>query len=107
MRLRCRLITLDHDIKAILVDLSRTGARIQYGTTNPGRGDAVLQWYGMEAFGTVVWTRAGYCGLRFHDPLPHAAILRSREINDADGIRDDRELVREIARAWAVGERRV
>jgi hypothetical protein len=107
VRLPCRLITRGGDLKAVLVDLSCTGARVQAGTLACERGDAVLQWFGMEAFGQLVWARSGFCGLQFYDPLGDGMLLKSRDLNETDCRADDHRIARDAARDWVSGMRRV
>lgn len=107
VRLSCRLITRAGDNALALVDLSQTGARVQTGAIAPPYGDAVLQWSGMEAFAAVVWARGGFCGLSFFDPIPAAWLGVSRQLGETASLTDDRSHARELARAWAVGARRI
>lgn len=107
VRLACRLITRAGDNALALVDLSRTGARVQTGAIAPPQGDAVLQWSGMEAFGTVVWARGGFCGLQFEEPIPANWLAVSRQSNETACLPDDHSRARELAQAWAAGTRRL
>ncbi|MDE2412561.1 MAG: PilZ domain-containing protein [Sphingomonadales bacterium] len=107
LRLPCRLITRDGDAKVILTDLSQTGARVQTAANLAAKGEAVLLWFGMEAFGSVVWTRTGLCGFRFFDPIPHNWLIVSRDLDETNAVRDEREVARQIAREWVAGVRRI
>jgi hypothetical protein len=54
----------------VLVDLSSTGARLR-GTDLPEMGeDLMLSIEGVLTYGTVAWSRLGYCGIAFDGPLP-------------------------------------
>lgn len=107
VRLACRLITRIGDHSLALVDLSRSGARVHTGAIAPPCGDAVLQWAGMEVFAAVIWTRGGFCGLSFFDPIPADWLGVSRQLGEAAGLPDDRSRARELAQAWAAGTRRL
>lgn len=105
--LSCRLITRGFDAKAVLADLSRVGAKIQTNRSEGLYGEAVLQWAGMEAFGTIIWARGGFCGLQFDKPVPENWLILSRQINETSACPDESTAARELARAWVSGQRRV
>ncbi|MFM5885003.1 MAG: PilZ domain-containing protein [Novosphingobium sp.] len=107
LRLPCRLITRGGDQRALIVDLSRTGARVHAEQLACERGDAVLRWFDMESFGQLVWARSGFCGIRFYDPVPVAWLLQSRTLNETDCDLDDRQAARDLAREWVSGARRI
>ena len=107
LRLPCRLITRSGDQKALLVDLSRTGARVHAEHLACERGDAVLRWFEMESFGQLVWARSGFCGIRFYDPVPEAWLRQSRLLNETACDFDDRQAARDMAREWVSGTRRI
>ena len=100
LRLRAKLITIHGTTNGLLVDLSLTGARVRLANGEPRRGDAMLQWEGHEAFGTIVWVRDGECGVLFDEPLPEATLLGMR---DAVACLDDREQVRSAAATFVNG----
>jgi hypothetical protein len=52
-----------------LLDVSRTGARLQ-GTGLPNAGkEVILKCGGIEAFGSVAWAASGRCGVHFDEPI--------------------------------------
>jgi len=52
-----------------LLDVSRTGARLE-GADLPGVGkDVVLRCGAIDTFGTVVWNVSGRCGVHFDEPI--------------------------------------
>ena len=62
--------TLSRSHDAVLVDISRTGARLS-GDDLPELGeDFILTIEGIRTFGTVVWIGDGKCGVVFDGPLP-------------------------------------
>ena len=62
--------TLARSHDAVLVDLSRTGARLS-GDDLPAVGeDFILVMEGIRTFGSVVWASEGECGVLFDGPLP-------------------------------------
>ncbi|WP_367183261.1 PilZ domain-containing protein [Novosphingobium sp.] len=107
VRLPCRLISCAADQAAWLIDLSASGARVYSKATFALRGDVVLQWSGKETFGTIVWARVGYCGIRFFDSLPESWVLEARGLCSASPARDERAAARTLAREWVTGARRI
>ena len=72
---------------ALLVDLSATGARLR-GSDLPGRDeDLILHVEGLAAYGIVKWSRLGFCGIAFDDPLSPGEIKTlERAVNLARGL---------------------
>lgn len=106
VRLAARLTTLDGMSRAILTDLSFGGAKLLINCeVRPGQ-QAVLTWHDFEAFGTVSWEHGGMCGLDFDEFVAPAVLLATRDLDDADHLPSDRDLVRGIAREWVEGRRR-
>ena len=67
-------LTRSHD--AVLIDISRTGARLS-GDDLPLHGeDFILSIEGIRSFGSVVWSSEGECGVAFDGPLPEADFER-------------------------------
>lgn len=61
-----------------LLDVSRTGARLE-GIELPAVGkDVVLQCGAIDTFGTVVWNSDGQCGLHFDEPLGGPELIALR-----------------------------
>jgi hypothetical protein len=108
VRLDARLITLDGSCRAVLADISTHGARIATGTCTLRAGqEAVLNWNRGEAFGMVVWSADGQCGLRFYDPLDQRTVLAARQLDEHSHLPDDRELVRRSAQSFVQGRGRL
>jgi hypothetical protein len=71
--------TLAGNCSAVLVDVSRTGARLR-GETLPREGDElVLTMDRLKTFATVAWAADGECGLAFDLPLPPEEIHRIKQ----------------------------
>jgi hypothetical protein len=63
-----------------LLDVSRTGARLE-GASLPANGkDVVLTCGAIETFGTVVWNVSGRCGVHFDEPLGGAELMALRGV---------------------------
>jgi hypothetical protein len=52
-----------------IVDVSANGARIRVERPIQTDRTAMLHFHELRAYGTVVWCRAGECGLAFDPPL--------------------------------------
>lgn len=95
------LTTLTHSHSALLVDVSCTGARL-HADDLPSKGEEIiLTVEKLRAFGIVVWSRRGECGVRFDMPLEPLEIddLRQR-VRERAGL--PRE-VRDALEDWNVG----
>jgi PilZ domain len=109
-RLRLRqpaeLITLGGQVRCGLINLSQTGARIEIAPVPRPGASAFLRFCGQEVFGTVVWSSASACGMRFDEPLTAKVMLAARDFADANP-----ELVRQqfesSIRDWVSGKGRM
>jgi len=74
MILAARLITVTHEYRVRIRDLSAGGARVQ-GEELPEVGiDVLLKRGEFETFGTVAWIHDGQAGIEFEDPLGDAEV---------------------------------
>ena len=102
--LPCSLVTLHGTMAGRIEDVSRTGARIALSGTPPLGAEGVLTINNMEAFGEVVWHRAGRVGFRFDEKLPLESVVRLRHFAAAiDGHEQQRRL--RIAQEFVTGRR--
>lgn len=72
--------TVARSDRALVVDISATGARL-HGDYLPSCGEALdLCVEKIRAFGTVMWARGRECGIEFDEPLnaSEVTILRQR-----------------------------
>jgi len=108
VRLSARIVTLGGDSPAVLVDLSRSGAKLRTtgGAIKVGT-DAVLQWGGHEAFGTVVWSRGAEREFSFYDDLTDVIVLETRALDETARLAIDHELARDAARRFCEGTLRL
>ena len=71
--------TLTGNCSAVLVDVSRTGARLS-GDNLPAAGEElVVTMDRLRSFATVAWSGDGQCGLAFDMPLPPEEIHRLKQ----------------------------
>jgi len=72
------IFTLSWTASAILVDVSRTGARL-CGQRLPDEGEElILSMEGIRTYGTVAWAHGDQCGIRFGELLPTESLERLR-----------------------------
>lgn len=94
------LITIHGRCQVTLLDLSETGARIQYDGERIS--DGVLKWLGYEAFGSVVRRDGHEIGLHFDTPIDHDWLLDTREWLSV--IAQGEDELRRFAKEWATGD---
>ena len=95
------LTTLIRSRSAVLVDVSSTGARVR-ATDLPAMGDEVIVHIDrVEAFGSVVWSDSGECGIVFDPPLdPDDEDYLRNLVAAARGLPPD---IRAAFENWVVG----
>ena len=100
LQLPARLISLEGNLQATLIDLSLTGAKVALDVNAPLRGDAFLEWGSFEAFCTISWAEGRLCGVLFDEPLASKVLIATRVLGDTTPPVD---ASRAAARAWAAG----
>lgn len=69
LQLPASVEALDGNNSVSLLDVSRTGARLEaYALPAVGK-DVVLKCGAIDAFGTIVWSVSGRCGVQFDEPV--------------------------------------
>lgn len=103
-------MTLTDSRKAILLDLSLTGARLcmlnQFQSADaPKNGaEAVLEWEAGEAFGSIVWSEGEVFALEFDELLSPADLIATRDLHDRlVALGGLQYLEGQIARKWVEG----
>lgn len=105
-----RMVSTHATQSCILLDLSRTGARI--GLTEPLAPSKCLylRIAHFEVFAEVIWLNlgegGGINGLVFDEPLPDAAVLAVRQHAETFEQRQ-RDSLRDQVRGWVSGESRL
>lgn len=86
-----------------LLDVSRTGARLE-GADLPAIGkDIILRCGAIDTLGTVVWATCGRCGVHFDEPISRQDLIALRNVEaeaERSGITAD-EL--QATEDWANG----
>ena len=72
------LSTIDNYHMTTVVDLSSSGARMRGDKLPPVGFSVVLKLDCVRAFGVVVWSTGGECGVAFDDPLSKFELERLR-----------------------------
>lgn len=80
------LFTLTQSRVVVTTDVSLVGVKLT-GAELPSKGEQVwIKLASLNVFGTVMWRRAGRCGVRFDSPLSHLEISQlHRAVQTADG----------------------
>src|SRR5262245_39061086 len=63
-----------------LLDVSRTGARLESDCLPVTGKDVVLRCGSLDTFGTVVWNASGRCGVQFDEPIGGRDLMTLRAI---------------------------
>lgn len=98
-----RLISRSATQRATLLDLSQSGAHASVRHAPPAGEDVVLMWDRFEAFGTVVRSATGECGIVFEEELPLDIVLATR---NAEPPPSDTAMARTAAAEWVNGRAR-
>lgn len=71
--------TVSRSDRALVVDVSTNGAGLR-GDSLPRSGESLeLSIEKVRAFGTVMWSAAGECGIAFDEPMSAPDVLMVRE----------------------------
>jgi hypothetical protein len=73
-----RLSTVTEDYRAILQDISGTGAQLSATQLPPDQADVIFRADTVQCFGRVAWSKDGQCGVAFESPLYPAEVDRLR-----------------------------
>jgi hypothetical protein len=63
-----------------LLDVSRTGARVEADVLPAVGKDVVLRCGAIDTFGTVVWNVSGRCGVHFDEPIGGRDLVALRAV---------------------------
>jgi hypothetical protein len=107
VRLQATLQTRSGTQSAILENISKSGAKLR-ATNPPAAGsDVILRWHEHEAFGSISWTSATHCGLRFPSILSPAQLQATLALDDIAHVPEELDDAAAAAKAWAEGSIRV
>lgn len=102
-----RLVSIYSRQNCILLDLSRTGARMALPGPLSRNQSGYIELGRFEMFGTIVRSERGPDGgvnaIVFDEPIPQVQVLEIRKFAE-DLEQREREALREQARRWVAGE---
>ena len=77
--------TVDDDRRVAVLNVSRRGARLAAPDLPTKGADVILHAARLEAFGHVIWSQMGQCGILFEPPISatDVAELRTKEVRIA------------------------
>ena len=97
-----RLVTLTETRRAVLLDVSRSGAQINLAKPLEEGEVGFLHFAGLEAFAGAVRRGEGFNGLEFDIELSAADVLATRHYAERYEA-DERRALLEEARVWVTG----
>ena len=71
--------TVEDDRRVALLNISRRGARLAAPDLPVKGADIILRAADVEAFGHVIWSQAGQCGVLFEPSIAASAVVALRE----------------------------
>lgn len=103
VRLPAQVLTTGETLSGRLCDLSYFGARLSCeNQLTPGK-EVIVKWGPYEAFGMIVWANSQSIGVRFFDALEPGVLIDTRDRDDAETERTDRDSSRVAARNFVQG----
>ena len=60
---------LSGHLHIVVLDVSRTGARLESDRLPAVGKEIILRCGGIDTFGTIVWAASGRCGMQFDEPI--------------------------------------
>ena len=100
--------TLDGRRSVSVKNLSSAGAMVEAQDRTPPVGkDLVLQCFGLDALGVVVWESGARCGIEFYDRIEQKEVIEKRQLSDDEMARHrwrTRQELLEAAERWARGK---
>ena len=94
--------TVNGTARAVLRNISTTGAMLEVAQQPTVGASGVLACAGLDCFGEIVWVRSRWCGFAFDEPIAHHEVLRLRQASDQASGSEQRD-VQDAARRWAEG----
>lgn len=67
---------------AVVVDVSRTGARLRVSDLPPDGKDLILRMGKVERLAQVKWKRGDICGVEFDEPLTSLEFFKLEQLNN-------------------------
>ena len=100
------LETVNGTVRAVIRNISETGAMLEVAALPTVGGCAVVRCGSLDAFGVVAWARSRWCGVAFDEPVGHAEVVRMRAASDqGQATTASRRDLEDAAKRWAEGKR--
>ena len=94
---------LSGHLQVTLLDVSRTGARLEgFGLPDVGK-DMILRCGGIDTFGTIAWAESGRCGIQFDEAISGGDLVTLRALAEAGESSELTPDERQAAADWASG----
>ena len=102
LNLPARLVTFNGTSDCVLIDLSRSGAKLGASECPRVGSMVVVEGLPIELFGTVRWAISGLFGFEFDAPLPLDRVIALRYYADDEAERQKQAQLT-YARNWVEG----
>jgi hypothetical protein len=101
--------TLDGLLQVQVHNISTSGAMVEARRAPAVGREAVLQCFGIDALGVVVWQEGTRFGIEFYDPIEEEEVVRQRDLSDNEFARQrwcTRQEMQDAAERWSMGRSR-
>jgi hypothetical protein len=101
--------TLDGLLQVQVHNISTAGAMVEARRAPAVGREVVLQCYGIDALGVVVWQEGNRFGIEFYDPIEEEEVVRQRDLSDNEFARQrwcTRQEMQDAAERWSMGRTR-
>jgi hypothetical protein len=95
--------TVTEDYRAALVNVSGTGASLSAPRLPANDEEVIFRAEKVQAFGKVVWSQEGQCGIAFEGPIDLAEVDRLRSQTDIWSLTSMSPEERGAAEDWNAG----
>jgi hypothetical protein len=94
--------TVNGTTRALLRNLSESGAMLEVAQLPTLGADAVVRCGQLDCFGVIVWARLRWCGVMFDEAIKISDVISIRQTSERSAGAAQRDL-RDAARRWAEG----
>ncbi len=94
--------TVNGTTRALLRNLSESGAMLEVAQLPTVGAEAVLRCGQLDCFGVIVWARLRWCGVVFDEVITLPDVISIRQASDGSAGAAQKDL-QDAARRWAEG----
>ncbi len=94
--------TVNGTTRALLRNLSESGAMLEVAQLPTVGAEAVLRCGQLDCFGVIVWARLRWCGVVFDEAITLSDVISIRQASDGSACAVQKDL-QDAARRWAEG----